>query len=165
MHNRLLHNVTLTPVDPAYVKVVAIRNVLGNLPFVVVPLVVAIILGSFTFPGLIWWIVFAVALISAVTFTTIAIKRAKSIGYAEREEDLIVAKGVLFRKASVVPYGRMQQVNLGTGPLMSKFNLASVDLVTASAESDASIPGIQKDEADRLREKLTALGEAKLEGL
>lgn len=165
MDERLLRNVTLTPVDPAYVKVVAIRNALGYLVPVIAGFVAAYFWGSGTFPGLLWWVAAVLLLATAVMSTIIAIKRASTIGYTEREDDLIVAKGVLFCKASVVPYGRMQQVNLGTGPLMSKFGLASIELVTASANSDASIPGIQKAEAERLREKLTALGEARLEGL
>lgn len=71
----------------------------------------------------------------------------------------------MFHRVTVVPYGRMQQVNVETGPLLKRYDLASVELVTASAGTDAKIPGVALEEAERLREKLTALGEANMEGL
>ncbi|WP_205857615.1 PH domain-containing protein, partial [Phytoactinopolyspora endophytica] len=46
-------------------------------------------------------------------------------GYAERQEDLLVTRGVMFRKLTVVPYGRMQFVDVDSGPLDRKFGLAT----------------------------------------
>jgi membrane protein YdbS with pleckstrin-like domain len=43
--------------------------------------------------------------------------------------------------------------------------LATVQLHTAAAASDARIPGLATTEAERLRDRLTALGEAKATGL
>jgi hypothetical protein len=85
--------------------------------------------------------------------------------YQEREEDLIVSRGVMFRRLSVVPYGRMQFVDVTAGPVERLFKLATVKLHTASAASDARIPGLERDEAARLRDRLASLGEAKAAGL
>lgn len=85
--------------------------------------------------------------------------------YAERQEDLLVTRGVMFRKLTVVPYGRMQFVDVNSGPLDRKFGLATVQLHTASPATDARIPGLPADEAARLRDRLSALGEAKAAGL
>ena len=89
----------------------------------------------------------------------------RSWGYVEREDDLYITRGVLFRSLVAVPYGRMQLVEVQSGPLERAFGLATVTLKTASAETNASIPGLAPDEATRLRDRLTELGEAHASGL
>ena len=91
--------------------------------------------------------------------------RFRSWAYQERDEDLIVERGVMVRRLSVVPYGRMQFVDVTAGPVDQVFRLATVRLHTAAAASDARIPGLERDEAARLRDRLAALGEAKAAGL
>ena len=92
-------------------------------------------------------------------------RRWRAWGYAEREDDLLVRRGVLVRRLSVVPYGRMQYVDVSAGPLDRRLGLARVTLHTAAAASDASIPGLPEAEARRLRDRLAALGEARAAGL
>jgi membrane protein YdbS with pleckstrin-like domain len=85
--------------------------------------------------------------------------------YQERHEDLIVARGVMVHRLSVVPYGRMQFVEVTAGPIERIFNLSTVKLHTAAAASDARIPGLEQSEATRLRDRLTQLGESKAAGM
>jgi uncharacterized protein len=59
----------------------------------------------------------------------------------------------------------MQLVEVGSGPLERAFGLASVSLKTASPETNATIPGLTPDEAARLRDRLTELGESQASGL
>ena len=92
-------------------------------------------------------------------------RRWAAWGYAEREDDLLVRRGVLIRRTSVVPYGRMQFVDVTAGPLDRRLGLARVTLHTAAAASDASIPGLPVAEATRLRDRLAALGEARQAGV
>ena len=92
-------------------------------------------------------------------------RRYRSWGYAEREEDLLVRRGVMFARLSVVPYGRMQFIDVTAGPLERAFRLATVRLHTAAAATDARIPGLERDEAARLRDRLAELGEAQAAGL
>jgi membrane protein YdbS with pleckstrin-like domain len=89
----------------------------------------------------------------------------RSWRYAEREQDLLVSHGVIFRQLVVVPYGRMQFVDVEAGPLERKFGIATVQLHTAAAATDARIPGVPPDEAAQLRDRLAALGEARSAGL
>ncbi|HVE73680.1 MAG TPA: PH domain-containing protein [Mycobacteriales bacterium] len=86
-------------------------------------------------------------------------------GYLERADDLLVRRGVLVRRLSAVPYGRMQYVDVTAGPLDRRFGLARVTLHTAAAASDASVPGLLRIEADRLRDRLAALGESRAGGV
>ena len=89
----------------------------------------------------------------------------RSWRYAERADDLLISRGVLWRAETVVPYGRMQLVEVTSGPLERRFGLASVQLHTAAAATDAKIPGLDPAEAERLRDRLTELGEARSAGL
>ncbi len=86
-------------------------------------------------------------------------------GYAERDEDLYITRGHLFRRLVVVPYGRMQYVDVQAGPLERAFGIAQIHLHTASPGTSARIPGLPADEAARLRDRLTSLGEAQAAGL
>jgi membrane protein YdbS with pleckstrin-like domain len=86
-------------------------------------------------------------------------------GYAERAEDLLVRHGVAFRQLVVVPYGRMQFVDVTAGPLQRRFGVATVQLHTAAAATDAQIPGLVPAEAARLRDRLAAHGESRAAGL
>lgn len=92
-------------------------------------------------------------------------RRYRSWGYAEREDDLLIRRGVLFARLSVVPYGRMQFIDVSAGPLERSFGLATVRLHTAAAATDARIPGLAREEAARLRDRLAELGEAQAAGL
>lgn len=92
-------------------------------------------------------------------------RTARSWRYAERAEDLLIVHGVLFRRLVVVPYGRMQLVDVHVDPLSRAFGLARVQLHTAAATTDAHIPGLEPAEATRLRDRLSALGEARSAGL
>jgi uncharacterized protein len=91
--------------------------------------------------------------------------RYRSWGYLEREDDLIVRRGLLFRQVTVVPYGRMQLIDVSAGPIDRLFGLATVQLHTAAATTDARIPGLTQEEAERLRDRLAVLGEARATGL
>ena len=86
-------------------------------------------------------------------------------GYAERAEDLWIRRGALVQRLIVVPYGRMQLVDVTVGPIERAFGLAAVQLHTASPATDARIPGLAPEEAARLRDRLTLLGEAGTSGL
>lgn len=107
----------------------------------------------------------AAALVVGALLWRFAGRRFGSWGYAEREEDMLIRRGVMFSRLSVVPYGRMQFIDVTAGPLERAFGLATVRLHTAAAATDARIPGLEREEAERLRDSLAELGEAQAAGL
>lgn len=116
--------------------------------------------------GVVWlWI--GVAVLAAFTGWTVWLvpRQVRALGYAERADDLLLRRGILFRSMVVVPYGRMQYVDVSAGPLARKLGIASVQLHTASPGTDASIDGLPTAEAARLRDQLASRGEARLAGL
>ena len=86
-------------------------------------------------------------------------------GYLETAEELAITQGSVYRRLVVVPYGRMQYVDVQAGPLDQLVGLATVQLHTASPGTTATIPGLLPAEAARLRDRLTQMGEAQAAGL
>lgn len=104
--------------------------------------------------------------VAAAALTWVVLERQwQAWGYAEREDDLLVRSGLVVRRVSVVPYGRMQFVDVLAGPLDRRIGVAAVHLHTAAAAADVHVPGIERAEAERLRDRLAALGEARAAGL
>ena len=92
-------------------------------------------------------------------------RRWHAWGWAERDDDLLVRRGVLVQRTSVVPYGRMQFVDVVAGPLARRLGIARLKLHTAAAATDAHLPGLPVARAQQLRDRLVALGEARQAGL
>lgn len=62
--------------------------------------------------------------------------------------------GVVILHTSVVPYHRLQQIDIVRGPLERVLGLSTLTLRTAAATSDARIPGIDAASADDIRRLL-----------
>jgi membrane protein YdbS with pleckstrin-like domain len=126
---------------------VVVAGILWDLPGWLAPLLVAVLLLA----GALAWVGIG--------------RNAARWGYAERDEDLYITHGAIFRELVAVPYGRMQYVDVTAGPLDQLFGIAGVHLHTASPGTSARIPGLPREEASRLRDRLTSLGEAQAAGL
>lgn len=127
--------------------------------------VVACVMAAIFLP---WWAPVAVgvlAVVGIVWWVIVAHRQVKNLGYAIRANDLLIQRGIMFRSTTVVPFGRMQFVDVSSGPVSRFFGLATVELHTASASSDATIPGLPAEDADHLRELLAQRGETHLAGL
>jgi membrane protein YdbS with pleckstrin-like domain len=133
----------------------------GTLAAVLVAAAITVALGTI--------LAMAIAVICVIaagaSADVVAGRRVRAWGYAERADDLLVKRGVMFRRTSVIPYGRMQYIEVTAGPFERAFGLATVQMHTAAAASDARIPGLPAEEAARLRDQLTSLGEANAMGL
>jgi hypothetical protein len=152
--------VTWTPVSTrlAGARLTALAVTAGIGLLVTVP--IAVLTGAtwtWVFPG--------VVLVLAAWPALLIPRQVRSHAYAERADDLLVRKGIMFRQLVVVPYGRMQYVDVTAGPLARRFGIASVQLHTASPDTNATIDGLPPEEAARLRDQLASRGEARLAGL
>ncbi|WP_062077840.1 PH domain-containing protein [Demequina globuliformis] len=131
--------------------------------WVAVPAIIVSVVGSLTsrwvFAGLI-----ALAVIG-LWGTWLVFRQVTAHAWIEREDDLIIKRGRMWRTVTVVPYGRMQYVEVESGPIDRAFGIAKVQLHTASPGSDAQIAGVPTAEAERLRDRLASRGEAQLAGL
>jgi uncharacterized protein len=144
------------------VEVVAITAVAALLVLIFIAVGAMAGTGRVVQPGLVILLGVLAAGFLADRFTQ---RRVRAWAYCERDDDLLVQRGVMFSRLSVVPYGRMQFIDVIAGPIERAFGLATVRMHTAAAASDARIPGLSQDEAARLRDHLAELGEAKAAGL
>lgn len=154
-------DVSWTPVSP---KLAAVRRVSSAALFGLVAIVALVVLGLTV--GWVYGVLAVIVFGAGYAWCWILIGRnQRSWKYAEREDELLVSHGIMFRELVVVPYGRMQFVDVTAGPLERAYGIATVELHTATPATDAKIPGLHPDEAGRLRDRLSALGQAQAWGL
>lgn len=74
--------------------------------------------------------------------------------YVITDEALELRHGILTRRRSFVPYYRVQHVDITAGPLERSLGLARLVLHTASAATDAHLPGLAREDAEALRRRI-----------
>jgi membrane protein YdbS with pleckstrin-like domain len=127
------------------------------------PLLLLLVLAVWVWP---WFWVAAGLVAAGFAWTAWVVRRqVPAISWAEGPEELVVRRGRLFRSLVSVPYGRLQFVDVQSGPLARKLGMATVELHTASPETSAQIPGLPTQEAEALRTRLAARGESQRAGL
>jgi membrane protein YdbS with pleckstrin-like domain len=147
------------PVSPRLARVRLITLAV----FVVPLLLAAVVLG-----GLVtrWALLGAVAvLVVALWSAWVIVRQVSAISWVELDEEIVIRRGRLFRTLVSVPYGRLQYVDIQSGPLMRSQGIATCEIHTASPESGGSLPGLPVAEAEALRTRLAARGEAQRAGL
>lgn len=100
---------------------------------------------------------------AAVWFTAGRIR--ESWGYAEGRSDFYLTFGTVVRQLVVVPYGRMQVVDVTANLLEQSLGIATVRVRTAATSADARIPGLSLKDATALRDRLAARSETFSTGL
>ena len=79
-------------------------------------------------------------------------------GYSLRDDDLVIARGVLVRHIVAIPTSRIQHVDTRQGPIEQWLGLARLQVYTASGMgADGVIPGLDLDDADDLRDRLVRI--------
>ncbi len=80
-------------------------------------------------------------------------------GYRIDAKVLETRRGIVFRVTRLLPLTRLQHVDLHRGPFERMFGLASLVLHTAGTHAASiEIPGLEAEEAVRLRDHLVEIG-------
>lgn len=152
-------------VSPKLVKV----RFLGNLAWWAIFLVACIALHVVTvvlsWP---WWVhLFAIPVYIFVAQRILLMpRRTRALGYLTRENDIVFREGILFRSVTILPYGRIQDININEGPIERAYGLSTITLKTAGGSlSDVSIPGLERHEAERIRDLVTREAHEKMAAL
>lgn len=146
-------------------KLVTARRLV--LSFFLVPLVAGVV-ALIVIPDIPTAVGIGVAALGLVVFVWawwLIGRRVRSYAYSERGDDLLVSSGILFRRLVIVPYGRMQLVDVKAGPIDRALGITTVQLHTAAATTDASIPGLEPSIAADLRDRLARKGEGRSAGI
>jgi membrane protein YdbS with pleckstrin-like domain len=147
-------------VSPKYVVVVIVGAIVSG--------VVGAAIATFLWLVARWewgWVLLAAVVVATVISVIIAPRRARSIGYRMREDDLLFRRGIMFQRFVSVPYGRMQLIDINRGPVGRALGLADLKFVTAAASTGVVIPGLPEADASELRDRLVELAESRRAGL
>jgi uncharacterized protein len=83
----------------------------------------------------------------------------RSWGYRMNDKVLEIRSGLLIERTRLLPLSRVQHVDIERGPFERRFGLASLVLHTAGTHSSSiTIPGLDADEARKLRDHLVEIG-------
>jgi len=142
----------LTPLDPGYIRVARLHGLLALLPLLAGA--IAIELADVLPTGLIFLPFILIAVVLAVLMP---VRRWRSRGYDMGADRLRVVKGVLFHSDTVVPFSRVQHIDVEQGPLERTFGIARLILHTAGTHNSSVIlPGLAHGDAVAMREEIRA---------
>lgn len=95
------------------------------------------------------------AVIALLLIFRLPSRRYNAMGFAISEDRLRVARGIWFRSDTVVPFGRVQHLDVQRGPLERMFGLSTLVLHTAgNHNASVSLPGLEEDQAIAMREEI-----------
>lgn len=146
----------LRPVSPRLVPARYVASIVGYVIWVllIAGAIVAAVLTE------LWWLapIGVLPLIILLQSLLLTPRRVSAIGYLDAQEDLTIASGIMFRSVHTIPYGRVQSVKIDEGPVDRRYGLAKLTVSTAAGGSTVVLPGLPKQEAERLRAMLTERG-------
>lgn len=149
-------------VNPVSSKLTTARYI-GRLPWLVIPVIVFGGLALWLSPW--WWIGAGLALALTLWQLWLIPMQVKLLGWQETADELLITKGKLWHTFTVVPYGRIQFVDVTAGPIERSLGMKTLKLHTASATSDSTVQGLPAAEADALRDRLAEKARARMSGL
>ena len=113
---------------------------------------------SFIFDLSLWYIILAIiiCLLSTYLFVFLIPKlRWRRWRYELFEQEIYIQHGILIMSRTLVPMIRVQHVDTQQGPILKKFQLASVTISTAATTHE--IPALSDEDASDLRDRISAL--------
>ena len=146
----------LTRLHPNYSDALRVQTTLLAIPFLIGALVLE---SAFSdkpgFPSGI--IAGPVLLIALALIIRVPTRRYNARGYQISADRLRVVRGLLFRSDTVVPFGRVQHIDVDQGPLERFFGIATLTLHTAgNHNASVALPGLGADLARDMREDIRA---------
>jgi membrane protein YdbS with pleckstrin-like domain len=144
----------LDPVAPAYAQVLRVATALNLIPLAIGASVFdALLIRHLEGPyGLITAAAWLIAIVVIVSFPS---RRVSRWGYRIGEGQLRVARGWLFRTDTIVPFVRVQHIDVGQGPIERWFGLSHLIVHTSGTHnSTVTLPGLHSDLAAAMRETI-----------
>lgn len=144
----------LQPLDPRYRSVIRIMTALVLLPVTIAATVVefALVAKDVGEHGM---IIAPVLALAAFILVFLPQRRWKRWGFSDTQEQLRVARGWMFRTDTIVPFKRIQHIDLGEGPIERMFGLARLTVHTAGTHNSiVTLPGLARNQAEAMREAM-----------
>lgn len=146
----------LRAVEPGFQTLVRIQLLLTALPLALGALLVdQLVLRGNDLP---WGFlsVFGVLLAVLLIFIVPA-RQYMHMRYAMDDAGLRVARGMMFRTDTIVPFVRVQHIDVGQGPVERMLGLAHLVVHTAGTHNSiVTLPGLRPDDAAAIRDTIRA---------
>jgi len=146
----------LTKVHPNYKSALRLQTIIVAIPFLVGALIAeaAISNEGFLPSGMIAGPILLLALLLVLR---VPARRFNARGYNMSHDRLRVVRGIWWHSDTVVPFGRVQHIDVDQGPIERFFDIATLSLHTAgNHNSSVNLPGLQQDIAKDMREEIRA---------
>jgi uncharacterized protein len=141
----------LDAVDRGYVNVLRGRTLMSWLPVVVG----ALVLDRVALDGTSWQgaLSVSVPLLALLTIVTAPPRIWRRLGYRLHPALLQVVRGWLFHTDTIVPFVRVQHIDVTRGPLDKLFGTATLVVHTAGTHNSiVTLPGLAPDRAAEIRD-------------
>lgn len=112
-----------------------------------------------------WWLegpfwIYVIGAVVAILYTYLFVYLFPKLRwlrwrYEVREQEIELQYGIFIIKRTLVPMVRVQHVDTEQGPILRKYNLASITISTAATSH--TIPALITNEADELRSRISTL--------
>lgn len=146
--------VDLKPVEPGHVAVMRVVTLLNVLPLAVGATAVDM-LAIRAADGPVGLLTTAAWLAAMVAVVIMPSRRYMSLGYAMNDAELRVARGFFFRVDTIVPFVRVQHIDVGQGPIERRWGLSHLVVHTSGTHnSTVTLPGLKADDAAAMRDSI-----------
>ncbi|MXP25827.1 PH domain-containing protein [Altererythrobacter indicus] len=140
----------LTKVHPDHVRVLRIQSFAAG-----AFCVIAAVIAGLIFPPVRWYVIALGAALALFWIIRLPARRYAHKGYMMSGDRLRVARGMLFRRDTVVPFGRVQHIDVTQNPLERFYGLATLVVHTAGTHnSSVALAGLKRADADAMREDI-----------
>jgi membrane protein YdbS with pleckstrin-like domain len=143
----------MNPLHPSHLSVLRIRGLILLVPLLVAATAIGFGLREVGVPvGLVPGLA---ALAGLALLLVLPARRHRAWAWREDEDELHVAHGLLIRTHTIVPFGRVQHIDIAQGPIERPFGLATLILHTAGTRGAAvPLPGLPRDQAEAMRDRI-----------
>lgn len=144
----------LTPLAPGFRNVIRVRLIILWIPFFIAMGVLILAWDGLPYPGAIGGAMLGLALF---TIWMMPQRRFERWGYQLLPDRLRVARGYWFRVDTVVPFVRVQHIDVSQGPLERLFGVSTLTVHTAGTHNSVvDLPGLTPDDAAAMRDAIRA---------
>ncbi len=144
----------MRPLDPRQIWVLRIRVAIFAAALVAVSTAIEAAADAWPMRGLMPGLA---VLIGLVLLLWLPQRRYRAWSFREDEDELHVRHGLLVRMRTIVPFVRVQHIDLAQGPVERSLGLATLILHTAGTRgSSVRLPGLAQAEAEAMRDRVRA---------
>ena len=146
----------LTRVHPNYKTVLRLGMVLAMVPVLIGAIIAEFVIAeNEAMPsGIVAAVALVFALVMIIRFPS---RRYGARGYDMSADRLRVVRGIWWHSDTVVPFGRVQHIDVDQGPVERAFGISTLTLHTAgNHNASVNLPGLEQELAKELREEIRA---------